>query len=95
MQSARAPRSKPVERVPVSSRSRVLSIEDLNIAELPQAGSSPAIDLQRRLGDAALRGFFAVESVRQGAQRKNYAVAGAVALLAWGVVFGIGLAVIG
>lgn len=95
MQSARTSRSVPIERVPVSPRAHVASIDDLNVAELPQVGSSPAIDLQRRLGEAALRGFYTVEPVRQGVQRKKYALAGAVAVLAWGVVFGIGMALIG
>lgn len=95
MQSVRASRPEPIERAPVSPRSSITSIEDMNVAALPQVGSSPAIDLQRRLGEAALRGFYTIEPIHQGVQRKNYALAGAVAVLAWGVVFGIGMAVIG
>lgn len=95
MQSARASRSVPIERAPVSSLPHVIPVNDLSVAALPQVGSSPAIDLQRRLGEAALRGFYTIEPIHQGVQRKNYALAGAVAVLAWGVVFGIGMAVIG
>lgn len=95
MQSARSSRSIPHEKVPVSSRPRVASIDDLSIADLPRAGSSPAIDLQRRLSEAALRGFYTAEPARQVVRRKNYALAGAVAVLAWFVVFGIGFAVMG
>jgi hypothetical protein len=95
MQSARASRSMPVERAPVSSRTRAASVEDLSVTDLPQIGSSPAIDLQRRLGEAALRGFYAAEPAQQGVRRKNYVLAGAVAFLTWALVFGIGVAVIG
>lgn len=95
MQSARALRSHPIEQASISPRSRVASVNDLDVAKLPQAGSSPAIDLQRRLGEAALRGFYTAEPVLQGVQRKNYALAGAMAVLAWGVVFGVGMLVAG
>ncbi len=95
MQSARASRSVPIERIPVQSGPRVTSIDNLNAAKLPQAGSSPAIDMQRRLGEAALRGFYTAEPARQGMMRKNYALAGAIAVCAWAAVFGIGMAVIG
>lgn len=95
MQSARASRSQLIESASVSPRSRVASVNNLNVAELPQAGSSPAIDLQRCLGEAALRGFYTVEPVRQSVQRKNYALAGTMAVLAWGIVFGIGMALLG
>lgn len=95
MQSARASRSQHIEQASVSPRSRVAPVNDLNVAELPQAGSSPPLDLQRRLGEAALRGFYTAEPVVQGVQRKNYALAGAMAVLAWGVVFGVAMLVAG
>jgi hypothetical protein len=95
MQNARAERSISSEPMPFSPRARVTSVDELSVANLPQAGSSPAIDLQRRLGEAALRGFYAAKPIQQGVRRKNYALAVAVAVLAWGVVFAIGVTVVG
>jgi hypothetical protein len=85
----------PLEGVSVSSCARVAAVDELSIADLPQVGSSPAIDLQRRLGEAALRGFYDAAPTPPGVRRKNYLVAGALALVAWGLVFGVGVVVIG
>ncbi len=95
MRNARALRSEPIERAPDFLRAELGSIDDLGLPDLPASGSSPALDLQRRLSEAALRGFYPIEPVRQGMQRRNYAFAGAVAILVWGMVFGVGMALIG
>lgn len=95
MQSVLPSRLEPVARTLASPCSQAAPMDDLNVAELPASGISPVLDLQRRLGEAALRGFYTVEPVRQGIQRKNYALAGAVAVLAWGMVFGVGMTLIG
>jgi hypothetical protein len=95
MQSVRASCPMAIERVRVSAHPRITCSDELSVANLPQAGSSPALDLQRRLGEAALRGFYAAEPIQQGVRRKNYALAVAVAVLAWGVVFAIGVTVVG
>jgi hypothetical protein len=69
--------------------------DELSVADLPQAGSSPAIDLQRRLGEAALRGFYVGETTRQDGRAKRFVVAGGVAIISWTFIFWVGSLVIG
>ncbi|SEN60552.1 hypothetical protein SAMN05192583_3129 [Sphingomonas gellani] len=82
-------------RITVPSPKPVRSAERLSIAELPRAGHSPAIDLQRRLGEAALRGFYPAEPTRQGVHSKSYMIAGSVALVSWALIFSMGAQLIG
>lgn len=59
--------------------------------DLPPAGVSPALDLQRRVGEAALRGFYdAPVARRSGLERRRLTVAATSAALCWSLVFGIG-----
>lgn len=69
-------------------------VNELRIADLPQAGSSPAIDLQRRLGEAALRGFYATEPTRQKGMLKRFVIAGGMAIVSWMLTFYAGSLII-
>lgn len=56
-----------------------------------QARPSPALDLQRRLGDAALRGFFEAPATQgSGLARRRLTVALTSAAMCWSLVFGAG-----
>jgi hypothetical protein len=57
---------------------------------LPADGISPALDLQRQLGEAALRGFYAPTPSRSRYGGKRLLVVTASAVLSWVVVFGAG-----
>lgn len=57
---------------------------------LPPLGYSPAGDLQRRVGEAALRGFYAPTEVRQTGVMRRAVIIAAGSVACWGLVFGTG-----
>lgn len=71
------------------------TVEERAAAGLPPHGQSPALDLQRRLGEAALRGFYAPEPWRPKMNGRRLTVVAASAIVSWGVVFGAGSLLIG
>jgi hypothetical protein len=62
---------------------------------LPPAGTTPAGDLQRRIADAALRGFYAPKAAR--VPRVNARVWSVLLICAasWSAVFGLGAVLVG
>lgn len=62
--------------------------------DLSPAHSSPAIDLQRRLGEAALRGFYAAEPSRDSVSRLHVMVAVGSAVASCALVFAAAAALI-
>lgn len=71
--------------------------DDLSVSEvtswpdkLPPCGVSPAGDLQRRLSEAALLGFYSKSQSRAPSPRAAIAIACCAGITSWIAVFGVG-----
>lgn len=93
MLHARVSRTDDRPAAPAAARPR--DVAHLDPRDLPGIGASPALDLQHRVADAALRGFYAPQPHRPGIDPRKAAVVAGTAIGCWALVFGIGTLLIG
>jgi hypothetical protein len=87
------------KEITMAARANIRRVRPIEVAparterapvQLPPAGASPAGDLQRRVSDAALRGFYSPTKTPRWRGRSQLVLVLGTVGLCWATVFGLG-----